>query len=380
MAVRLCSLLVTALLTFTGCSYFTNVGLLLQGSMETTAPTTLPFTYVKQLIIVDAQIGAERGSFILDTAAFDSKIEQDFAQHLDLPTVTTKNVSTAQGLEQRLPVTQLPSVQLGQAEFVNTSAGILEYGEDSASQCVAPQGLLGANLMRRGYWKIDYRMQEITLHDEPLPLPDMAYELQFTHPTLSATPSISLNVGGKTVEGVLFDTGYNGGLVLPLALASEFASDTTLAIADRSTSGIFGANEDQLLIKDLSIELAGMKATIPVEFSQQGKALLGNDVLEHFDLYLDYTDDRIHLMPRSDIEVSPPRRFIPGITVDDRWIVNRTEEANGLALGTMINTINGQKPSELFSDFCDYFLHLDRILGTKPLTLEMASGETRVLP
>ena len=88
-----------------------------------------------------------------------------------------------------------------------------------------------------------------------------------------------MKVGEKTVENILFDVGFNGGLVLPLSLAHHFESEETKVILDKSTSGIYGSNVDSLIVKKLKVNVGGYETEIIVEFSKLGKALLGNEFL-----------------------------------------------------------------------------------------------------
>lgn len=358
-----------------GCGYLKNVQLLMTGELEADKPTTLPFDYTKDLIIVQATVNGKPGRFLLDTAAFDSKIERSFATALQLNPVTTKKVTTAQGVDGEVSVTQIPEFMLGQARFTNTSAGILTFGDSSATQCIAPEGLIGANLMRRGYWKIDYQAQTLAISEQPLAIPTQATKIDFKHPALSAVPAIKLKVAGLEVSGVLFDTGFNGGVVLPRNLADRFDADVAMNIVDQSTSGIFGTNQDDIIVKQLDVEIGASTATIPVEFSSLDKALLGNDVLEHFDVYLDYQQDAIYLTQRTEIAVDSPRSFVVGIADNNQWVVNRALTSHPFKIGDRIRSINGKKPNDLYSDFCDYFLHLDRLLSNDSLTLETTNGE-----
>jgi len=358
-----------------GCGYLKNVQLLMTGDLESDTPTTIPFDYKKDLIIVQATIDDKSGQFLLDTAAFDSKIERSFAQSLNLSPLATKKVTTAQGVDGEVSVTQIPEFVLGLARFTKTSAGILAFGDTSATQCIAPQGLIGANLMRRGYWKIDYQAQALTISEHPLALPDNVTKIDFKHSTLSAVPAIQLKVAGLEVSGVLFDTGFNGGLVLPRNLADRFDANVAMNIVDLSTSGIFGTNADDIIVKQLEVEIGASTMMIPVEFSSLDKALIGNDVLEHFDVYLDYQQDAIYLVQRTGVEVDSPRDFLVGITDNNEWVVNRALTSHPFKIGDRIRSINGKKPNDIYSDFCDYFLHLDRLLANDTLTLETTQGE-----
>jgi len=277
---------------------------------------TIPFDYQKDLIIIKATINddKEKRQFIFDTGAFDCKIEFTLAEELKLATKATKTNSTAQGISQTIEVTRLDRVQLKNTIFSDISAGKLEYGTGAAGKCIAPHGIIGANLMKLAHWEIDYQHETIRISDQPIPPQENeSYILNFDKPLLSGTPEVELQVDGRTVSGVLFDVGFNGGLVLPASLLEEFPTVQEKRIYDRTTSGIFGSSTDTLSVKNLVITVGGYPMEIPIEFSTIGKALLGNDVLEHFIVTIDYNKDQISLRPQSEVHVDLPYSFVPGL-------------------------------------------------------------------
>jgi predicted aspartyl protease len=371
-------LLVIALMS--SCNYINNIKLLTAGSLEReNFVETIPFNYTKDLVVIEARINerAEKRQFILDTGAFDSKIEISLASGLNLPTKATKTNSTAQGISQTIDITQLESVWLGDTKFTNISAGKLQYDEHSASRCIAPDGIIGANLIKLAHWKIDYDNQEIQFSDSPFsPSKKAPHSLDFDKPLLLGTPEIELEVAGQTVSGVLFDIGYNGGLVLPAQLSDSFPTNKEQRYFDRSTSGIFGTNTDTLTSKELNVSIGGYTMNIPVEFSSIGKALLGNDVLEHFDVILNYDKNLIELYPQSEIQVETPNSFIPGILNDSLWVVNRTSTELPFSLGDTLKSINGQKPSDLYRSYCDYFFNIGKLIDKDSLLISRIDGSS----
>ena len=119
------------------------------------------------------------------------------------------------------------------------------------------------------------------------------YILDFATSFLSGVPKVNVELDGKVIENVIFDLGYNGGLVVPYKFANQFHSENSQTIIDQSTAGIFGSSRDTLLVKELNVKLGNFQTKIPVEFSSLNKALLGNDFLEHFTIYLNYDDGTI---------------------------------------------------------------------------------------
>ncbi|WP_338767890.1 pepsin/retropepsin-like aspartic protease family protein [Bernardetia sp. ABR2-2B] len=373
------SFLLFVLLTFiSSCSYIKNVGLLSGGELKAkNFVQEVPFELKKDLIVVKVKLNADTvlREFIFDTGAFNSKVENNLATGLGLETVTTKSNSTAQGVTKEIEVTRLDSITFGETAFYKIGAGKVVYSEKSASPCIAKHGLIGANLMKLAHWKINYQNQKLYFSDTPFSMEGEYYSLPFESPVLSGTPKINLKIGEKTVENVLFDVGFNGGLVLPLSLAHHFESEETEIILDKSTSGIYGSNEDSLIVKKLKVELGGYKTEILVEFSKLGKALIGNEFLKHFTICIDYEEDKILLQPQKEVKIEAPTKFLLGMLNESLWVVNRTNSKLDLQLGDTVLSVNNHKPKDLFSSHCDYIINAKKMFEADTLVLEMKNGD-----
>jgi len=361
-----------------GCNTISELRFQAKSDFKEEAVTTTPFRYVKQLIVVDAKINnsKEANSFIFDTGAFQSKVEFELSQQLDLKTITKRNNGTAQGIKREIEITNLDSIKIANTNFFNISAGKLKYDSKSYSPCIAEDGIIGANLIKLAHWKIDYEKKEMKVSNEPFEVDskERSYELGFKTSFLSGVPKIDIEVDGKIIEGVLFDLGYNGGLVVPFEFAEHFESPKIQTLVDQSTAGIFGANRDTLLVKELNVKLGGYQTKIPVEFSSLNKALLGNDFLEHFTIHLNYDDETIILKPISPVSIEQAKTFIPGILNDSLWIVNRTNPTLPLQIGDTLKTINGYRPKEVFESHCDYFLNTSKVLDAESLSIKTLNG------
>ena len=365
-------------LLLSSCNYYRNVRLLTGGKPDRSVfSDSTAFRYTKSLIVVDAKVNENpnRLQFIFDTGAFNSKIEAGVSQSMNLKTFATKDNSTAQGNSQEIEVTRLDRVQIGESVFKNIGAGKLTYAENSASPCVAQHGIIGANLIKLAHWKIDYSRQMLYFSNSAFePVSTESIELPFKRPLLSGTPEISLQVGGRTVEGVLFDVGYNGGLILPSRFASHFDSDEEHVVYDQSTSGIYGTAVDTLITKTLPVSIGSFSTTIPVEFSSIGKALLGNDFLEHFEVVIDYKKKRIYLSPKEAVQIDESLKFIPGMLNDSLWVVNRTWPDAPFQLGDTLTSINQKKPADVFENHCDYVMNIQALYTEQPMVVELTSG------
>lgn len=371
--------LLISIFTVTSCNTINEIKFQANADVEIKDATVLPFNYIKKLIVVEAQLNNSNkpNSFIFDTGAFQSKVEYNLSEDLKLVTIAKRNNGTAQGVKREIEITNVDSIKLSNSKFYNISAGKLKYDQKSYSPCIAEDGIIGANLIKLAHWKIDYQKKQIQISEKPILTTSNTkrYNIDFNTSFLSGVPKIDIEINGQLIKDVIFDLGYNGGLVVPYQFAEKLHSSKTQTIIDQSTAGIFGSNRDTLLIKELNIKIGDLKSTIPVEFSSLNKALLGNDFLEHFIVYLDYIDDRIILESIESVAIDKPKTFIPGILNDSLWIVNRTNPKLNLKIGDTLKTINGYQPKDLFTSHCDYFFEVSKLLASDTLFTETKQGK-----
>lgn len=371
-------LLCMALLGMISCNAIKEIQLQAKTDTSIAATVSFPFTYTKKLIVVEAMINANQSAnrFIFDTGAFQSKIEYNLAAKNKLSTVAKRSNSTAQGIKRQIEITSLDSVKFSHARFFNIAAGKLKYDAKSYSPCIAEDGIIGANLIKLAHWKIDYQKKEMAVSATPI-LSDHNPELipiAFNTSFLSGIPTVDVEIDGQVIKNVIFDLGYNGGLVVPYRFADQFQSTSTQTIIDQSTAGIFGANRDTLVVKELAVKLGKFATKIPVEFSSLNKALMGNDFLEHFTIYLNYKENKITLKPISAVKIDQVKTFIPGVLSDSLWIVNRTNPQIPLEIGDTLKSINGYQPQDLYQSHCDYFLRIPELLNMTTLSIETIEG------
>ena len=356
--------LISILFFTVNCSYVKNVNLLLSGEIKRkNYIQKLPFEFKKDIIIVKARLNADttEREFIFDTGAFNSKVELGLANELQLEVITKKENSTAQGLSRKIEVVRIDSLQIGETLVNSVGAGKVDYDGNSSSPCLAKDGIIGANIIKLANWKIDYQEKMMYFSDLTFPKKNKTKVLPFSRPILSGVPSIEIKISGKTVINILFDVGFNGGLVLPINLANQFSEKVEQIILDKSTSGIYGTNADSIIAKKLLVSVAGFQTEMPVEFSSLNKALLGNEFLKHFQVSIDNENREIHLEQKETVSISKPRDFLLGIANDSTWIVNRTSPKYQLKLGDLISSVNGKKPIDLFSSHCDHVMNYRKL-------------------
>lgn len=359
---------------FISCNYISNVYLLSRGSVEQkNFYESIDFENRNGIIVVKGFVNDREDTleFIFDTGAFDNKISQYRAGQYKLKEKATKDKSDSQGNEHEISMTLIKKVSLGNVDFKNTAAGIIEYPENSLSPCIAADGIIGANLIREANWKIDFVNNKIWVTDDFSRFTELDTKetsaIDFKKPLLSGTPKIDVSVNGKELGNILFDLGSNGGVDLPVSLKRtlfpdpSFSWDTTL---DNSSSGIWGTNFDSVFSVISDITFNGYRSTRPeINFAQQGFAKIGNEVWERYDVYMNYDKKRIYLKPNSQFDSVKKKRdfgFIPYFHSENHWTVENLvlgspAHISGISFGDTITTIDGKTPDKFYSSFCGYF-------------------------
>jgi len=380
---RLLFTLCIALLLLTACEYSKTVYVLSKGkAKDKDFQASLPFEYYKGLILVKAFVNedSQARSFIFDTGAFDGKIAAGWADSLKLEKQSYKQNSDSHGNTRKITMLSIKDLHLGgEAHFQEIAMGKVEYDSLSATPCITNAGLLGGNLLRLAHWKIDYETQTLGLSNKPLVQPDTAPSLvlDFERELLSAQPYITLKINGKEVSNICFDTGFNGGLSLPTSVMDALGANVLDTLFDFSSSGIYGKSVDTLYVAELQIE--GFPKPVQATFSAKGKALLGNEILSFFTIFIDPKKEEIKLFTRKNINFTQPKEasFIPGVLNDTLWVVARCKSNSGFALGDTLRRINGQQPKALFSNYCDYYHRVGNLLRKDTILVEDSQGQTQ---
>lgn len=366
----------TLLFILAGCTGINEI--YLQSKTQTRiTPEVIPFRYVKKLIVVEAFLNKSDtpSNFIFDTGAFQSKVEHGLAEDLGLRTVASRSNGTAQGIQREIEITSLDSVKFNHSMFGNIAAGKLEYDVKSYSPCVAQDGIIGSNLIKLANWKIDYQTRTIEISSDPIgPASEDFYAIPYKTSFMSGVPLLTLRIQDVQIEEVILDLGYNGGVVLPKRYAEKFTTGNAQRYIDQSTSGIFGSNRDTLVVKELELLLGTFSAKIPVEFSSLNKALIGNDFLEHFAVYLQTEEDQILLEPVSQVVIDQHKTFIPGILNDSLWVVNRVSPGLPVQIGDTLRSMDGLIPRDVFPSHCDYFMGIHHFLEKDSLKVQGMDG------
>jgi hypothetical protein len=358
------------------------------------APVTIPFDYKGNHILVDATVNRATPSlrFILDsgmrTLIFDRRLVAplQFIPRLQLSDQDFYGV--------------LSQVSLDSANFNQIGAVASHFStEGNPLQCLSDVGVLGADLMRHGVWRIDYQHQTITLashigqlQSSPLAVGADAFALPLQFQ--GHRPVVNLQIGSNPLGSdpnlqALIDTGWSGNIQLNGYDVQNYEGDpiATLATVEGQIESIQGIEHwQQTLVQIPTMHMGELTLNqFPVFLADEAigsaQALIGNDFLQHFIVTLDWPNETLYLAPTTDVQhMAPtlPDYGFQAMLKDQRLIVtglyHPSPIANaGVKIGDQILSINGDSYDDLAAESsCDLMQHPvgDRYHGPIAITIQ----------
>ena len=172
--------------------------------------TTIPFTYVNGWIILEVEIQNKAYNFLLDTGS-SNLITKEFAEELNSKVLGAEEIKDVNDTANSTEYTRISNIKIGNVDFQNTIAGIVDLNKITEIGCVKIDGFIGSNLMRKAVWDFDFQNQLITIvNDESkLDIPAETIDSKIYIGT-AGIPAITLKINGQKVLNNTVDFG-NGG-------------------------------------------------------------------------------------------------------------------------------------------------------------------------
>ncbi len=338
----------------------------------------IPFEINNGLIVIKVKINnSDREfEFVLDSGAPTSIIYGEAFEHSKAKTVMTYKVSDSQGNSTKSGYVML-DVGLGDLLFKDIFAAYSANPGEYVS-CIAPCGLIGANLMQTANWQIDFANKKIVISDlKKSSLPDLKdyQKLACTKrapfnsmPWLTVLPGLTVDVkvNGKLFKDVYIDLGSSGGLTLPKNPATDTALKNELkeVVIGYTTFGLFGAKMDTTFYYSSSNiyvdKLNVNKHTISV--AKKNQPLLGTEVFSDYTMFIDFRKKNVYLKPiNRENKPADEKKFGFNLNYDSKnrycYVASLYEGSSaakaGLTFNDTVIEINSEK-LPAFSDYCEF--------------------------
>ncbi|WP_299764302.1 aspartyl protease family protein [uncultured Dokdonia sp.] len=315
----------------------------------------IPFEYKLGLIFIDVKIDGSTYKFMLDSGS-SNVISKDLAEKLNLQSANKNNVEDSKGVSSDFDFTVIEKIGIGQLNYLDTGAAIIDLDESDDIACLNIDGLIGANLMKKSIWKIDYTTKMIQISNDinSFEVPDGNKKIpMFTE--LTGSPIVDLLVDKTEEKNVIVDLGSNAGFSLSMDTYNALVNDNP-AMVKRSSYGLSSSALNgnnfitttfhEVLTNTISFGEVSLKDT-HVKFSEDDKvSTIGSEFLENYDVIINWPDYEIILIKKkesSTLETSSygfGYRYSNNNIVIDKLLNNSKAEKEGLKINDRIIRIN----------------------------------------
>ncbi len=370
-------LLLLTLITFSNCrlisAFKVRDAMQEEKIMQFGFKRALSFRYEKGLIVVEASIDNEPYNFIFDTGA-STIIDDDFAKKVKYKKIGIQKHKDTRGKNKKLKVIKINKVSIGGIDFSDIVTSISDLDKLKNTTCIDFVGILGANVMNKCVWQIDYQKKIIILTDSRDSLMQSSSRKTFDfYAEGKKTPKIRLTINGKYIDEVLLDTGSSGGVDLPEKYIQELGITNKFITRNAMVSGLLSESIETTK-KTIIPKLAfGKDAEIENSFLTFNKispsALVGNDFLQDYLVTIDWKYQEITLVPTQKNKSLIDSTFGFSCRLKEQTLVigslteNSSADRAGLKINDQILQI-GEKNYRNFS-YLDYCEWLENEIGEK---------------
>ncbi len=311
----------------------------------------IPFEYIKDKIIIEAQVNGRKGRFILDTGA-PCIVFRDSSRMI-LPKLQDLHVRDANNNRQLTEVVNLEHIQLGDVEFDNIPA-IYSDPFPMPFSCFEVDGYIGSNVLRFGAFKVDWARQVVIIADSFKDFNHTRKEgVKLLVNKIQSSPYIRIKLNEKLSETVLIDTGSDdfyslsnghlnyfqskGFLKDQIHYKSTGNSSHGMGGADHSSQGSSIVSIDAFKLTDASFKNLVIRTT-------HSSSRIGMELLRKGNFILDYRHKRFFFEATDSINTYQEKSF--GV---DLIVKNDTFRVGGVWQGTIADSM-GVKAGDIIVD------------------------------
>jgi len=352
-------------LLFTSCNIIKTVKILKKGSVaQKNFKEEISFESRAGLIIVKATVNRKDYNFIYDSGATNA-VTKELAEALKLKPLTNQVAEDSEGKKGRIQFALIDEIKLGKISFLNTAVAIIDLNAIPELACLHVDGLIGANLMRKAFWQIDYIKQILIVASnlDSLRIPKNAFSFSFS-PLISGTPVVDVELSGIKSKGNIFDTGSSGEITLSAPVFKKLLKKNTslkyLRGIGSSSAGLYGkGNDTNYIAKIEGLKMGTLLLSNHIIDFKRDKGNLGSNFFKDYIVSLDWKQNKIWFVPQSQEEQEWGTFGFSTSKVNKKlvisYLIENSPAANaGIKLGDEILFVNGKDYSNTSdADYCE---------------------------
>jgi hypothetical protein len=262
---------------------------------------TIPFEYRGGLCFIEVEVNGEKAMFLFDTGA-PNVISEALAKKLNLKIETQGGVKDSGGNRTKgNAFVSISDISISGVHFKNTGAVVQDLSATDIFKCLEIDGIIGANLMRQAFWKLDYENETISLSSDLNDFEiDSSYAVLPFDVKMTGTPVVDITFGGVMAKKMIFDTGSNKDFSLPLSYLRESQQQASIATVwelGATSYGIGGKTLADTIFYAVidTMRLGNLVVPNSVVAFDAHSDNFGNSFFKHYDVVLDWESRKIYM-------------------------------------------------------------------------------------
>jgi hypothetical protein len=375
------AIFLTSTFLFASCSIFKTIKLIKQGEIEQKQfKVQIPFENRAGLIVLKVKINEIEHDFLFDTGA-PTVLSENLFKKLNLKVKSDQKTTDSQGNTSQLGFVEVDKISIGKINFLNIGAAVTDLNQTPEMSCMKIDGILGANLMRKGIWQIDYDKQIITITNskDSLLIPENANIIKFS-PDLAGIPLTEVNYNGTIDKNVTIDLGSNGDFSSSIKVFNKFNNKyVPIYRFGAKASGAFGSSSAidttiYAIIPEIKLGDIALSNQI-VEFQKNAKTI-GTEFFKNYRVIINWFDNELIMVKNKDYNYSTLKSYgISPIFKENKIFVgsiymNSSASDQGIKLGDQILEMDGKNFRNCNNDcWCDEIIEGYNVKESQPMSV-----------
>ncbi len=338
---------------------------------------------INDWVIIEATIDGKSYDFLFDTGTMLSLISSEIiGKEKGLGKIS---VTDGYGKEKKQKAIK-KDIQIGGVIFKDIGFAVVDFEEINKNLCDKIDGIIGANMIRLGNWKIDPPKKTLSLSNIPFIPKSDSFSIKMEY-YAELLPLIEMTFNQKDFW-VLLDTGYTNYMQINDAFYDETTKLKLLPkISGRGTTigTLRGVMTGKMQIVNIDSIYVGKSLfqKIPAVISP-GKPALGMNFFNDYIVLLNFEEKNLYLEPIHKPTFKNPKVFEVSFCLDEKknqlticyiWDNSKLDK-EGVEVGDKIIEINGKNMEKISAnDWCEI---KENIENKEQINVLIQKGENQI--
>lgn len=260
----------------------------------------MPFYYYGKYMYIDIVIQQKTYTFLFDTGWDITHIDKSLLAEIDFSPVKKYKTTGSSFEDGKVLYGFLSSLAIDDVEFKKIGVGVrdLSFVKSTFPDNRKIYGIIGANMLRKAFWQIDYQNQRLKFSNkiENFPPSTDAHQIPMIPKDEHGWGycRLQLQMNGVT-DYFVFDTGSYGSFTANHAYLKSLKIGA-IPIVEVSTIREKIADKRKYKVSDIKMHTLEFKDS-QLLIEKEVKLLIGNGFLENYIVTIDWSGNKLYLQP-----------------------------------------------------------------------------------